>query len=43
MFGKMVDKRGQRDALVEHLLEASRLIKPSPSERQGNPDPATFF
>ena len=30
MFGKMVAKPGQRDALVEHLLEASRLLTPLP-------------
>jgi quinol monooxygenase YgiN len=30
MYGKVVAKPGQRDALVEHLLEASRLLTPLP-------------
>lgn len=30
LFGKMTAKPGQRDALVEHLLEASRLLTPLP-------------
>lgn len=30
MHGKITAKAGQRDALVEHLLEASRLMAPLP-------------
>ena len=30
MYGKMMSKAGQRDALVEALLEASRLVSPLP-------------
>jgi quinol monooxygenase YgiN len=30
MYGKMVAKPGQRDALVDALLEASRLVSPLP-------------
>jgi|SRR5579875_2067179 len=30
MFGKVTAKPGQRDALVEHLLEAARLLAPLP-------------
>jgi quinol monooxygenase YgiN len=30
MHGKIVAKAGQRDALVEHLLEAARLLNPLP-------------
>ena len=30
MYAKIVAKPGQRDALVEHLLEASRLLTPLP-------------
>jgi len=30
MFGKIIAKAGQRDALVEHLLEASRLVSDLP-------------
>lgn len=28
MYGKVLAKPGQRDALVRHLLEAARLLKP---------------
>ena len=30
MYGKVVAKAGQREVLVEHLLEASRLLTPLP-------------
>jgi len=30
MYAKVVAKPGQRDALVEHLLEAARLVTPLP-------------
>ncbi|MBZ5593354.1 MAG: antibiotic biosynthesis monooxygenase [Acidobacteriia bacterium] len=30
MYAKVVAKPGQRDALVEHLLEAARLLTPLP-------------